>query len=96
MDTILPCNDLAAELGAQQLTHVDRNASVLAASILMRTSGATELLVTEVADGVFLAIGVVTAGDIVTRVIATGLDPAVMTAGDITWVGCHGRSAVGH
>jgi len=58
---------------------------VLEASKLMRKSGTTELLVTGVANGMLLPIGIVTANDIVTRVIATGLDPAVLTAGDIAW-----------
>jgi len=84
---ILPSNDLADEIAKHNLTHVDREASVLTASKLMRTSGATELLVTGVTDGVLLAIGIVTANDIVVRVIAAGLDPAVLTAGDITWSG---------
>jgi len=92
MLTIQSSDDLASEIAKSNVTYVDRDASVLAASRLMRESGATQLLVTEVTAGVFVAIGIVTAGDIVTRVIATGLDPAVLTAGDITWSGSHGRS----
>jgi CBS domain-containing protein len=68
-----------------ELTHIDREASVLEASQLMRTSGATELLVVDKTDGAIFAFGIVTATDIVTRVIAAGLDPAVLTAGDIAW-----------
>lgn len=68
-----------------KLAHIDREASVLDASKLMRTSGATELLVVDKADGIAFAFGILTANDIVTRVIATGLDPAVLTTGDITW-----------
>jgi len=34
-----------------------------------------------------LPLGIVTASDIVTRVIAAELDPAVLTAGDIAWFG---------
>jgi CBS domain-containing protein len=85
-------NDLAGEIANSQLTHVDKELSVLAASKLMRESGATELLVTAVTGGVFKAIGIVTANDIVTRVVATGLDPAVLTTGDITWAGTRARS----
>ena len=87
MHMILPSNDLANEITKHKLTHVDMETSVLMASKLMRASGATELLVTGVRDGVLLAIGVVTANDIVIRVIAAELDPAVLTAGDITWSG---------
>lgn len=66
-----------------ELTYIDRNASVLEASKLMRQSGTTELLVVDKHNGGQFTFGIVTANDIVTRVIATGLDPAVMTAGDI-------------
>jgi hypothetical protein len=68
---------------------VDNEADVFAASKLMRESGATELLVNGGADGVFVAIGMVTltANDIVARVIATELDPAMLLAGDIIWMG---------
>ena len=68
-----------------ELTHIDREASVLEASKLMRTSGTTELLVVDKANGAIFAFGIVTATDIVTRVIAAELDPAVLTAGDIAW-----------
>ena len=44
MHMILPSNDLADEIAKHKLTHVDREASVLMASKLMRASGATELL----------------------------------------------------
>lgn len=75
------------EIANQQVTHVDREASVLEASKLMRKSGATELLVTGKADGGLLPVGIVTANDIVTRVIAAELDPSVLTTGDIAWSG---------
>jgi CBS domain-containing protein len=68
-----------------ELTRIDREASVLEASKLMRRSGTAELLVVDEANGVIIAFGIVTATDIVTRVIAAELDPAVLTAGDIAW-----------
>jgi CBS domain-containing protein len=67
------------------LTHVDRELSIVEASRVMSQSGAEELLVTDQAEGALVAVGVVTARDIVTRVIAAGLDPEVLTAGDIAW-----------
>jgi CBS domain-containing protein len=82
--------DLASEIARSHIAYLDKEASVFFASKLMRESGATQLLVTEVANGVFVAVGIITAGDIVTRVIAAGLDPAVLTAGDITWSGSQG------
>lgn len=90
MLTITRSPDLASEIARSDVTYVDKEASVLAASRLMRESGANQLLVTGMTNGVFIAIGIVTAGDIVTRVVATGLDPAVLTAGDITWSGSRG------
>jgi CBS domain-containing protein len=75
------------EIINHKLTHVDREASVLHASKLMRKSGATELLVTVEADGILRPLGILTAEDIVTRVIATELDPAVLTTGDIAGPG---------
>ena len=83
MFMILGANNLAGEIAMNNLTQVDRNASVLEASKLMRKSGKTELLVTREANGTLLALGVVTASDFVTRVMAAGLDPSVLTAGDI-------------
>ena len=58
-------------------------ASVLEASRRMRQCHANELIVVTETDGKPRALGVVTASDIVTRVVAVGLDPGVVTAGDI-------------
>ena len=58
-------------------------ASVLEASRRMRQCRATELIVVAEDDGKPRPLGVVTASDIVMRVIAVGLDPRVVTAGDI-------------
>ena len=67
----------------RKFAYIDREGSVLEASRLLRSSGAVELLVTDSAEGRAVPVGVVTPHDIVTRVVATGLDPAVLTAGDI-------------
>ncbi len=80
-------NITSDEIVNHKLTHVDREASVLQASKLMRKLGTTELLVTVEADGVLRPLGILTAKDIVTRVIATELDPAVLTTGDIAGPG---------
>ena len=58
-------------------------ASVLETSRRMRQCHASELIVVTETDGKPRPLGVVTASDIVTRVVAVGLDPAVLTAGDI-------------
>lgn len=74
------------------LRHVDRETSVLDASKVMRMSHSTELLVVDGSRGLPFVFGILTAIDIVTRVIATGLDPAVLTAGDIAWSGIPDRT----
>ena len=65
------------------MTTVHPDASIADASRRMRECGATELLVVGESQGEPRPLGVVTAQDIVTRVLALGLDPAVLTAGDI-------------
>ena len=49
----------------------------------MREQGARQLLVVAEVDGQPRAVGSVSEHDIVTRVLALGLDPDVVTAGDI-------------
>lgn len=68
-----------------KLTQIDREASVLEASKLMRKAGTSELLVVDRSNHLLFAFGILTANQIVTRVIAAELDPAVLTAGDIAW-----------
>jgi len=96
MITIQRTNTTSSEIINYKLTHVDRETSVLEASKLMRKSGTTELLVTAEANGVLRPLGILTAKDIVTRVVATELDPAVLTTGDIAGPGLAAAdSAVG-
>ena len=83
MIVIVDSENLASEIATHKLTNVDRNTSVFEASKLMRNTGTAELLVTRQTGGNLLALGVVTASDFVTRVMAAGLDPSVLTAGDI-------------
>jgi len=85
MHHILQTTTIDAESTGNNLTHIDREASVLEASKLMRKSGSSELLVVDKSHGRQFTFGILTANDIVTRVIAAGLDPAVLTTGDITW-----------
>ena len=73
------------ENSKRRLAYVERELSILQASRLMRKSGAAELLVTDRTQGMLLPVGVVTARDIVTRIVAAELDPGVLTAGDISW-----------
>jgi CBS domain-containing protein len=95
MFMIVGADESGAEPAQHKLTHVDGDATVLAASKLMRDAGVTELLVTRNADGLLGAFGIVTARDIVTHVIAAELDPTVLTAGDIAWFGRAAAAAAG-
>lgn len=63
---------------------VHSEASIAEASRLMRQWGESELVVMAQAGGEARALGVVTADDIVRRVVAVGLDPRVLTVGDLT------------
>lgn len=93
MHTILQTTTIDAESAGNNLTNIDREASVLEASKLMRKSGSQELLVVDKSHGRQFVFGILTANDIVTRVIAAGLDPAVLTTGDIAWSETNGVGA---
>ena len=64
---------------------IDREATIQAAGRLMREQHAEHLVVTETVDGKAMPAGMVSARDIVTRVLGVGLDPSVVTVGDIVW-----------
>jgi CBS domain-containing protein len=85
MDLVLHPDTASSGIAQHKLACIDREASVLEASKLMRKAGTTELLVVDTSNGAPLAFGILTANDIVARVIAAELDPAVLTAGDIAW-----------
>jgi CBS domain-containing protein len=65
---------------------IDREASAAKACRLMREQRLGELVVTENLDGKPVPAGIVSARDIVTRIIAVELDPATVTVGDILWI----------
>jgi CBS domain-containing protein len=64
---------------------VDQDTTILNASRLMRIYETEQLVVTQRPGDARVPLGIVSAHDIVTRIVAAGLDPAVMTAGDIVW-----------
>jgi CBS domain-containing protein len=64
---------------------IDLEATIAAASRMMRDKRVDELVVTEKLHGKAIPAGIVSARDILTRVVAAGLDPKVMTVGDILW-----------
>ena len=64
---------------------IDRTATVIVASKLMRSLHVDELVVVDREHGAPIPLGVLSAQHIVTRILATELDPGVVTAGDIAW-----------
>lgn len=64
---------------------IDCEATIEEASRLMREQQVDALVVIDTLDGSPIPAGIVSAHDIVTRVVAVGLEPAVVTAGDILW-----------
>ena len=76
-----------ADMAMRQPVCVPRDTTILCASRIMRSFHVAELVVTEEPHGLPIPMGIVSACDIVTRIIAPGLDPGVFTAGDIAWAG---------
>jgi len=64
---------------------IDCEATVLAASRSMREHGVSELVVTERRGDDSLPVGILSAREIVTRVIALELDASVLKVGDVLW-----------
>jgi CBS domain-containing protein len=67
-------------------TLIDSSATIQAASAAMRERDADALLVVDASEGAARAAAVIFASDIVTRVIALGLDPGVLTVSDLVAV----------
>ena len=65
------------------MTMVSSEASITETSSRMRESGESEVTVISTAAGEPRELGIVTADDIVRQVVALGLDPAILTAGDV-------------
>lgn len=74
-----------AKVARRQPLCIDREATIAEASRVMRDQRVDALVVTEASEGSPVAAGILSAHDIVTRVIAVGLEPSVVTAGDILW-----------
>jgi CBS domain-containing protein len=64
---------------------IDCEATVLAASRSMRENSVSELVVTERQGDDSLPIGILSAREIVTRVLALELDASVLKVGDVLW-----------
>jgi CBS domain-containing protein len=62
---------------------VDGNATVADASRVMREWNVDQVVVTEAGQGAPIPVGVLSARDVVDRVVALDLDPSVVTAADV-------------
>lgn len=62
---------------------IDCAANVLSAARLMRNTGMPYVVVTECVERTCVPLGVVSAHDIVSRVLALDLDARVLTVGDV-------------
>jgi len=78
---------LVGEVATRKPVCVDQDLTIVVASNLMRIYQVADLVVTRQREGKLMPGGVLSARDIVTRVIATELDPTVLTAGDMVWSG---------
>lgn len=71
------------EICTVQTVCCTRTESVQGAAILMRRHHVGDLVVVDLEDGVNRPVGILTDRDIVVSVIAPGLDPSSLQAGDI-------------
>lgn len=62
---------------------IQSDSSVIQACELMRRFRTNKVLVVELDEGTPVAVGTVSADDVAMRVVALGLDPGVLTAGDV-------------
>ncbi len=72
-----------SDLCNRELIIVQRDETALKAAKLMRKHHVGDVIVIEDNNGSHIPVGIVTDRDIIVEIIATDLDPAVMTVGDI-------------
>lgn len=71
------------EICTREVVIATRNTTVVEAARLMREYHVGDLVVVDESEGRRVPVGIVTDRDIVVGVLALGLDPAVLTVGDI-------------
>lgn len=71
------------EICSREVVIVKRNDTVLEAAKLMRQHHVGDVVVVEERGGVRVPVGIVTDRDLVVEIVATELDSAVLTVGDI-------------
>lgn len=72
-----------SEICSREVVIVRRNETVLEAAKLMRQHHAGDVVVVEDRNSIQIPVGIVTDRDLVMEIMAIGLDPAVITVGDI-------------
>lgn len=73
----------AGEICNREVIVIQRDATIVEAAKLMRQFHVGALIVVEKRDGRQIPVGIVTDRDLVVEVVATELDAAVITVGDI-------------
>ncbi|MCB1984274.1 MAG: CBS domain-containing protein [Burkholderiales bacterium] len=73
-----------SELCNREVVVIQKDEPVLEAARLMRQHHVGDVIIVEEQSGIKKPIGIVTDRDIVVEIMATELDPAVITVGDIT------------
>lgn len=71
------------EICTREVVIATRDTTVLEAARLMREYHVGDVVVVDESGGRSIPVGIVTDRDIVVGVVATGLDPAALTVGDI-------------
>ena len=72
-------------LGTRRAVCVDADQTVKAASSAMRRQKIDRVVVMQRSGAAGAPLGILSASDIVTRVVALGLDSSVVTVGDLLW-----------
>lgn len=71
------------KLATKRVVTVDGSVTIVDAANEMRNQHVGVLIVTEESGGAIRPVGVITDRDLVVSVIALGLDPRILTAGDV-------------
>ena len=71
------------EICTREVVYCGRDASVTEVAQLMRNHHVGDLIVADTRDGMLVPVGIVTDRELVVRVLAEGVAPDVLTAGDL-------------
>jgi len=71
------------EICTREVVYCGREASVTEVAQLMRNHHVGDLIVADTRDGMLVPVGIVTDRELVVRVLAEGVAPDVLTAGDL-------------